>query len=184
MSRWNSLLSLIASLLVSLILLPEAHGKIQSNAQVASSVTTGLWSTTINSYNAPSVNSPYVITWTGSSRKQFALISIVNNGNFLVNASHISFSSVKTNGDISNPPTITFEICSGAWDPASFNCSGNITEIGSGTSGTINFQSSLSPGNRLVIRLTNQRDASFNYNTTLNSLTYRSDIRQGQGSSS
>lgn len=184
MKRWHSLLSLIASLLLFQMTIPNAHGKLESNSTFASIVNTGTWSTTINSYNAPATNNPYNVTWTGASRKQFALISIINSGSYAISTSHISFSSVKTNGDISNPPTLTFELCSGIWDPTTFNCSGTITSVGSGTSGTIDVMASIGSGNRLVIRITNQRDASFNYNTTFNSLTYRSDIRVGVVASS
>lgn len=184
MKRWRTTLSLIASLLTLLMMIPHTQGKLQSTSGLESLVYTGSWSTTVNSYNGPSANIPYTITWTGSSRKQHALIAIINNGNYSLSTSHLSYSSVKTNGDISRPPTLTFESCSGIWDPITFNCSGAITFIGSGTTGTVEVSGNISPGNRLIIRLTNQRDASFNYNTTLNSVTYRSDIRTGQVTSS
>lgn len=180
MAKNSLFLALIAPLLFFFISPPQVEGKLQSEYTQNLAITTGSWSSVVNSYNSPAANSPYVITWTGSTRKQYALIALINNGAFSIGNSQISYNSVKTNGDITNPPTMTFELCSGTWDPTAFTCSGNITLVGTGTGGVVDVNAPVNPGGRVIIRLTNLRDSSANYITTLNALTSRSGILSAQ----
>ena len=180
MPRLNVYLALIASLVLAFITMPQSFGKLQSNMQNTLSVSTGLWATSINTSTGSSTTSPYTITWTGSVRKQYALVALINNGRFDLLSSHISYASVKTNGDTTNPPTLTFDLCSGTWNATNFTCSGTITTISTGTGGVVDITSLIPVGDRLIIRLTNLRDTSFNYNTTFNALASKTDIRVGQ----
>lgn len=184
MTRTNSYLSLIASLLLLLFSIPGAQGKIQSNSSLTFGISSGSWSANVAAYNSNPTNTPYTITWTGSSRKQYALIALINNGIFSINSAQISFTSVKTNGDPTYPPSLTYELCSGTWDPVTFACSGTISSAGTGTAGSIEILKSIAPDSRVVIRLTNLRDVNFNYTTTLNALASRSDIRNALVTSS
>ena len=184
MIRFNSYLSLIASLAFIFLFIPEAHGKINSDSAHSLAISTGYWSTSVTAFNSAPSNSPYLITWTGSSRKQYALISLINTGSYAVSGSRLSFSSAKTNGDTSNPPTITFELCSGVWNTSTFACSGSIMLITTAIGGEVEIPGQIEPGNRINLRLTNLRDASFNYNTTFNAIALCSDIRSPVSSSS
>ncbi len=140
---------------------------------------TGAWSSALATASGSSTNNAYQIIWTGNANRQNELLAVVNTGNFDLIATHLTFSSVKSNGDTTNPPTLTFETCSGTWNLTTFACSGTITQIGSSTSGQIDINRYLTPGNRSVIRVTNARNNSGNYITTFNSRTFRSDIRFG-----
>jgi hypothetical protein len=184
MNRYNSYLSLIAAFFLFFFYVPEANGKLSSNSIDNLATTTGSWSTSVNSFNSAPSNNSYTITWTGSSRKQYSLISIFNTGSYAVNTSRLAFSSTKTNGDTSNPPTLTFELCSGLWNATTFSCSGSISTMTTATSGEVDIAGLIEPGNRINLRLTNLRDASFNYNTTFHAISLRSDIRSGVNLSS
>lgn len=150
-----------------------------SNLQQNMSSSTGRWITQIATATGSGSSTAYQITWTGNSNKQHELLSFLNLGDFDLVAEHLSFSTAKANGDTTNPPTLTFELCSGAWDPTTYLCNGVITLSGSSTGGTINFLRYLTPNSRLVFRVTNARNNPGNYLTSLNSITYRSDIRNG-----
>ncbi len=152
---------------------------IVANSTLNISGGTGAWSSALATANGSSTNNSYQITWTGNGNRQNELLAVVNTGNFDLIATHLTFSSVKSNGDTTNPPTLTFETCSGTWNLTTFACSGTITQIGSSTSGQIDINRYLTPGNRSVIRVTNARNNTGNYITTFNSRTFRSDIRFG-----
>lgn len=180
MTRSHSYLALIAALSMTMVLLPQSFAALQSTSNSSLSLSTGSWSSNVNTATGLPSNSPYSIIWTGSARKQYALVALINNGFFPLNSGHISFTSIKTNGDATTPPTITFESCSGTWNSTTFACSGSITLLGGGTSGTVDINEPTLPSNRLIIRLTNLRDVIANYQTTFNAWSYRTDIRNAQ----
>lgn len=177
MSRARIFLALIASLLFFFFTAPQTQGKIQGVHTLDIQVSASTWASTINSATGTSVNLPYTITWTGNIKKQYALISLINSGTVLLHSGQISFSSVKSNGDPTNPPTMTFDLCSGTWNSTTFACSGTITTLLTATSGVADIPSTLLPGERVIIRLTNLRDVTSNYVTTFDALTNRSNIR-------
>ena len=185
MTRLTFYCSLVTALLISCLLAPQTIGKIQAMRNgLSQSVSTGYWASTINSTNGPSSNTPYVLTWTGSIRKQYALIALINTGTFDLTSSAISFSSVKTNGNSTTPPTLTYDLCSGNWDSTNYSCSGSITTVFTATSGVANFSEPILAGNRIIIRVTNLRDSNANYQTTFDALTSRTNIRTGVVTSS
>lgn len=172
----------LSALSLALLLLSQnqiALASIKANRSLTNSGITGVWSSNVTSSNGNPTNSTYQITWTGSANKLYELISIVNTGNFDLIAGHLTFSTAKSNGDTTNPPNLTFETCTGSWDPTNFACSGAITQVGSATSGQININRYLMTANRLVLRVTNSRNSVGNQITTFNSQSFRSDIRNG-----
>lgn len=157
-----------------------ALGILRSDSYVGITTTSGRWASQLGLSTGAVSSNPHLLVWSGSSQKQYFLFAFENTGTFDLSAGHILYSSAKPNGDASNPPSISFDICSGAWDSTSFTCSGSVFNLGSGQAGTLNFLYNVPTGNRLVIRATNTRSSNGNYVTTLNTQTFRSDIRSGQ----
>ena len=177
MARSAMIVALITSLLLAVTSIPASYGHLQSRASEIVQVQSGGWGTSIGTQTGAATNAPYLLTWTANKNRQYALIAIVNTGSYDLGAGHISISSAKSNGDTANPPTLTFETCSGSWNATSYACSGSITTIASTAIGQIDFPQNISVGNRLVIRVTNLRDINANYLTTINALSFRADIR-------
>ncbi|MEY3330736.1 MAG: hypothetical protein RL202_2 [Actinomycetota bacterium] len=177
MARSAMIVALITSLLLVVTSIPASYGHLQSSASDIAQVQSGGWGASISTQTGAATNAPYLLTWTANKNRQYALIALVNTGSYNLGAGHISISSAKSNGDTTNPPTLTFETCSGAWSATSYACSGSITTIASAASGQIDFSQNIAVGNRLVIRVTNLRDINANYLTTINALSFRADIR-------
>ena len=171
--------TLIFSLLLIQINSDISFSDLTSNASPATNAITGSWVSTISSASGPSTTGPYTVTWTGNLKKQYALISLINSGSFDLVSGHFTFTSAKANGDTTSPPTLIFDLCSTTWDAIAFTCSGTITTFGTATSGQINMPQLIPIGGRVVIRVTDTRDAVSNYTTTFNSISSRSDIRTG-----
>ncbi len=180
MARSAMIVALITSLLLVVTSIPASYGHLQSRASEIVQVQSGGWGTSIGTQTGAATNAPYLLTWTANKNRQYALIAIVNTGSYDLGAGHISISSAKSNGDTANPPTLTFETCSGAWNATSYACSGSITTIASAASGQIDFPQNISVSNRIVIRVTNLRDINANYLTTINALSFRTDIRAAE----
>jgi hypothetical protein len=179
MVKFKIPLALVTALLF-FFTIPESYGYLQSQTSVNIQISSGQWASRIGATNGAMTNSPYVVTWTANTRKQYALIALENNGSYTLNASHITFSSAKTNGDATNPPTLIFEKCSGVWNVTDFSCNGTIALVTSATGGQIDFFESIFSGNRFIIRVTNLRDVNANYTTTFSAFVTREDIRLGQ----
>lgn len=184
MSRVINNLALTTALLMVLAMPNQSFAGAQSCSTSLSEIRSGFWSSNIGDLTSSQSKTPYVLNWTGSSRRQYALISFNNNGTFTLNSGRISFNSIKSNGDASNPPTIIFESCSGVWNSSSFACSGAITHLGSANGGLININQTILPSSHLIIRVTNTRDVVANYQTTFSSWSSRVDIRPSQALSS
>ena len=180
MARSAMIVALITSLLLVVTSIPASYGHLQSRVSDIAQVQSGGWGASISTQTGAATNAPYLLTWTANKNRQYALIALVNTGSYNLGAGHISISSAKSNGDTANPPTLTFETCSGAWNATSYACSGSITTIASTASGQIDFPQNISVGNRLVIRVTNLRDINANYLTTINALSFRTDIRAAE----
>jgi len=176
--RFN-LVALISLSLLTCLQVAPVEAKILANQTQNMSASSGRWSAQLASATGAASSTAYQITWTGNSNKQFELISIINTGNFDLSAEHLTFSTAKSNGDNTNPPALTFELCTGNWDPTTFLCSGTITQVASATSGTVNFSRLLLVNQRLIFRVTNARNAVGNQITTFNCQTFRSDLRSG-----
>lgn len=176
--KFNAILLTVLPLLLS-IQTTNAQAFFDSKYQQNLSSTTGRWGTQLATATGSGSSTAYQITWTGNSNKQYELLSFINTGDFDLISEHLSFSTAKANGDTTNLPTLTFELCSGNWDTTTFLCNGTITLSGSSIGGNINFLRYLISGNRLVFRVTNARNNPGNYLTTLNSQTFRSDVRNG-----
>lgn len=169
----------ISSSLFLVFQIQMASAAITSNSQSNLNLATGYWRTLLASANGAGTSGPYQITWTGGSNKQNDLLAIINTGNLDLVAQHLTFSSVRSNGDITGAPTLTFETCSGAWDINTFACNGTATTIASAISGQLNVNQYVIAGSRIVLRITHTRNGSGNYISTFNTLTFRSDIRSG-----
>ena len=179
MTRSGLLLALVASLLSSVLVSSETLALMQSGVTSSTTLSVSTWATSVNSATGIASNSPYVITWTANTRRQYALISLINTGSIDLSSGSISFTSVKSNGDITNPPTLTFELCSGVWNTTTFACSGSISSLVTAAGGDVAINQSISIGNRIIIRITNLRDSSANYLTTIDALASRANFRSG-----
>ena len=167
---------------LSLLAFPNSEsalGAFLSSHTKNSNTSSGSWKTEIASATGAGTSSPYLLTWTGNSNKQYELLSLINIGNFDLTAQHLTFSTAKANGDTTNPPLLKFETCSGVWDATTFLCSGSIVLIGSATGGQVNVIRYLVPGSRTILRVTNPRNNPGNYISTFNAHTFRNDIRSG-----
>lgn len=180
----SHLFAFISLLLLLSFQIAPSEARILANHNQNVSANSGRWSTELGTATGTGSATSYQITWTGNSNKQYELISFINQGNFDLVAEHLTFSSAKSNGDTTNPPTLTFELCSENWDTTTFACSGTITLIGTATGGSINFNRYLIVGQRLIFRVTNARNAIGNQISTFNSQSFRSDIRYGISTSS
>ena len=169
-------LSTLALLFVAFVNQP-AQALLNSKINNTYAVTSASWGTQIATQTGPGSSGSYQITWTGNKNNQNALFSIVNTGNTNLITSHISFSSAKPNGDTTNPPNLIFHICNGIWDPNTFACSGNTSQVGSAFSGNIDFTNYVPSGGRFVVLVNNARNSNSNWITTINTQVTRSDIR-------
>lgn len=185
MERKNGIKKLfLISIFTPLLLLLQiayASAGVITTLQTALGTNTGRWATELGTATGTGSTTSYQITWTGNANKQYELMSIINVGNFDITQEHFTYASAKANGSLTNPPILTFELCSGTWDTATFLCSGTITQVGSGTGGTIDISRYVIASNRLVVRITNARNNQGNHFTTFDTQTYRSDIRFGIG---
>jgi hypothetical protein len=180
MVRSAMVAALVTSLLGMVFLLPESHGILQSRDSQNIQVHNGYWATTVGGAVAAPASVPYLVTWSANTKRQYALIALMNIGTFDLTKGVIAFTSAKSNGDTSNPPTLIFESCSGSWNVTSYLCSGTINVLGSATGGQFHVNQSIAANNRLVLRVTNLRDVNANYVTTFNAQTSRSDFRAAQ----
>ena len=170
----------LVTTLLFLLAIPESSGYLQGRTSSSIQITSGQWGARVGGTSGAITTSPYVVTWTANTKKQYALIAIENIGSYPLNVSHLSLSSAKSNGDTTNPPTLTFEKCSGVWNTTDFSCNGSTTTIASASVGQIDITENILAGSKLIIRITNLRDVNSNYTTTLNAITSRNDIRVGQ----
>ena len=177
MARSGMIVALITSLLLAVTSIPASYGYLQSRASDIVQVQSGQWGASVTTQSGATTNLAYVVTWTANIKKQYALISLVNSGSYDLKAGHISISSAKSNGDMTNPPTLIFETCSGLWSASTFTCNATITTVASTGIGQVDFIENIPAGSRLIIRITNLRDSSANYLTTINALSFRGDIR-------
>ena len=180
MVRSAMVAALVTSLLGMVFLLPESHGILQSRDSQNIQVQNGHWATTVGGAAASPTSVPYLVTWSANTKRQYALIALMNIGTFDLNKGVIAFTSAKSNGDTSNPPTLTFESCSGSWNVTTYLCSGTINLLGSSTGGQFHVNQGIASNGRIVLRVTNLRDVNANYVTTFNALTSRSDFRAAQ----
>ena len=179
MSRKYLVVLALTSLLLLFLSESISSAAILGNVNASTSITSGSWLATVNSATGNSVAAPYVTGWTGNNKKQDILIALINSGSLDLIGGHFNFSSAKPNGDTTNAPTLTFDTCTGVWDPTTFICSGTTMTVGNGTSGTVNIAQPIPVGGRVIIHITNARNNSANFNTTLSSFLTRSDIRTG-----
>lgn len=179
MVKTKVLVTVITSLLLLVIPVSNSFASLFSYIPANSNASSGFWASSINTSTGTATNAPYTLTWTGNNKKQDVLVALINSGTFDLNTGHFTYGSAKPNGDTTNAPVLTFDICSGIWDSLTFTCSGTTMTIGNGTSGTVNVPQVISPGNRVVIRITNARNSNANFITTLNSFASRTDIRTG-----
>ena len=172
-------LALITALFVWFTPTTESFGRMFSTATSTVSITSGGWGSSVNSSAGAISNQPYTLNWNGSIKRQALFIALINAGSLTLNAGHLTFVSAKSNGDTTNPPTLTFDVCSGTWNQGASTCSGTITTFASATGGTVDLNQTIAVGARVIIRVTNQNDTNSNYKTTVNAQSLRSDIRLG-----
>lgn len=165
-------------LLSSLQVLP-LHAVVKVSTTQNSSASTGNWGSQVSSSTGTGTTAAYQVTWTGNINKQYVLIAIINTGTFDLLVTHLAYSTAKSNGDATNAPVLTFDLCSGTWDPTTFACSGTVTTIGTGAAGVLDVVKLIPVSNRLIVRITDPHNKGSNYLTLINSQNIRADIRSG-----
>lgn len=172
-------ISVVSLLFLSIVEVQPTYASMNVSVDRTMTIGAGTWSTQLAAPTTAPSSAAYQIVWTGNVNKQYALFSIVNMGTYDLLSAHFTYSSAKGNGDTTNPPALTFELCSGTWDATTYACSGAISAVGTGTGGAISFSSLIPLGNRITLRATNSRSSTSNYITTFNAQAFRSDIRSG-----
>lgn len=166
--------------LLALLGLTPASAGIASILSGTFGASTGYWGSQVASATGNGSTGAYSINWSGSTNKQYEMMSLINVGAYDLIAGHLTFSSAKPNGDSSNGPNLTFETCPGTWNLATFACSETVTAFGSGTGGTVNLNLPIAAGSRVIFRVNSGKaNGGGAYVTSINALTSRSDIRAG-----